>query len=365
MPYIECDQLLGPPLAASDPMSALQSVHPSNGVVREAHEGCYIALFKGDLENPCLPDWVLGVDICEDEDGDGLPDMTIDPDEGTFTLLNSSGVGRSYFVTVGKCSAVYGSSGEDLLLDPLSGGRRELITFIAYLPPSTCMDLVNLVPIGGLSKRKKKNGKSAKKKTYDFSTIEIFSDVQDCTRFDEAPTDPLETYDLDVFPLERGPSGGSSWLCTQSEGGALTHFAHPSTYYAVDFRCPVGTPVIAIFDGEVLEVKGDSALTGVHVFNLFSWNSVLIKKIDDDLYAEYVHIHREGIAVAVGDKVRKGQVICLSGDAGFCPEPHLHIQLNRGREVSAPSVPITFRGSRIVAGAHYPPSTDISELTDI
>jgi murein DD-endopeptidase MepM/ murein hydrolase activator NlpD len=31
--------------------------------------------------------------------------------------------------------------------------------------------------------------------------------------------------------------------------------------------------------------------------------------------------------VKVGDRVQEGQVICLSGDVGFCPTPHLHIQV--------------------------------------
>ena len=42
-----------------------------------------------------------------------------------------------------------------------------------------------------------------------------------------------------VFGFSGGGSGGPPFLCTQSAGGALTHFAHPSTFYAVDFRASV------------------------------------------------------------------------------------------------------------------------------
>lgn len=33
--------------------------------------------------------------------------------------------------------------------------------------------------------------------------------------------------------------------------------------------------------------------------------------------------------VKVGDKVSVGQKICESGEAGFCPTPHLHIQVRK------------------------------------
>jgi hypothetical protein len=40
----------------------------------------------------------------------------------------------------------------------------------------------------------------------------------------------------------------------QGMGGHFTHY-HASTYHAVDFRCPVGTPVLAVAAGTVTEVK--------------------------------------------------------------------------------------------------------------
>ena len=42
--------------------------------------------------------------------------------------------------------------------------------------------------------------------------------------------------------------------------------------------------------------------------------------------------------MAPGDRVSAGQPLCESGDAGFCPTPHLHLQLQEGEEDSAPTV---------------------------
>lgn len=59
---------------------------------------------------------------------------------------------------------------------------------------------------------------------------------------------------------------------------------------------------------------------------------------DDGFLAEYVHILADSALVSVGDRVAAGQPLCASGDAGFCPSPHLHLQLQRGEGDSAPTV---------------------------
>ena len=125
----------------------------------------------------------------------------------------------------------------------------------------------------------------------------------------------------------------------------------------MDFRCDVGTPIVAVFSGTVVEVRNSSNESGARVPNLFAWNSILLKKDGEEIYVEYVHISKEGLCVMAGDAVTSGQRICSSGDVGFCPEPHLHMQVHRSDSSvvrDAPSVPITFQGQPFVANERYP-----------
>ena len=46
--------------------------------------------------------------------------------------------------------------------------------------------------------------------------------------------------------------------------------------------------------------------------------------------------------VRAGERVRRGQVLCESGDAGFCPVPHLHIEAHASPARAAPSIPLAF-----------------------
>jgi hypothetical protein len=102
-------------------------------------------------------------------------------------------------------------------------------------------------------------------------------------------------------------------------------------------------------------------VAGVHVDNLFAWNSITITQSSSPaasaassaasspsvssvpaastsssssssssfsstpsspspLCIEYVHIRGGSARFAVGDRVRRGQIVCESGAAGFCPE---------------------------------------------
>ena len=82
---------------------------------------------------------------------------------------------------------------------------------------------------------------------------------------------------------------------------------------------------------------------GIDVANLFRWNSLMLR-LDGSAghYAEYVHIRHGSATVKVGDKVTAGQVLCEAGDAGFCPTPHLHLQLHECDDPAAPTVPFGF-----------------------
>ena len=60
--------------------------------------------------------------------------------------------------------------------------------------------------------------------------------------------------------------------------------------------------------------------------------------------ALYAHLKAEGVLVRVGQRVRAGQQIGLSGNTGFTTGPHLHfvVQVNRGMRLE--SIPVRIAG---------------------
>ncbi|MDP2871278.1 MAG: M23 family metallopeptidase [Bacillota bacterium] len=91
---------------------------------------------------------------------------------------------------------------------------------------------------------------------------------------------------------------------------------------AIDIGAPVGTPVVATGDGRV-------AFTG--------WRSDLgnTVMIDHGYGFETLYGHVSKPAVAVGDRVKKGQVIAYVGSTGRSTGPHLHYEVHvRGGHVN-------------------------------
>ena len=161
----------------------------------------------------------------------------------------------------------------------------------------------------------------------------------------------------------------TSFLCTQGEGGALTHF-FAGNYHAIDWACPVGTPLVAVANGTIVQVKDNlQHVSGIAVSNLFQWNAILLQvdvttattttttttttirgddqsnyiMRDGPLFVEYVHISQS--LVQVGDRVQAGQIIGRSGSIGFSPEPHLHLCAYRSADPTAATVRVVFHTS--------------------
>lgn len=82
----------------------------------------------------------------------------------------------------------------------------------------------------------------------------------------------------------------------------------------IDYGCPKGTPIFASNDGEVMAAGWD--LTG------FGFRVIL--KHPDGRATLYGHL--DSIGVNVGDKVKQGQEIGISGDTGKATGPHLHFE---------------------------------------
>lgn len=140
----------------------------------------------------------------------------------------------------------------------------------------------------------------------------------------------------------------------QGYGGAFSH-TDPQNLYAVDFAADIGTPVLAARDGVVMQVESDFAKAGLNLEKYGGRANFVRILHDDGTMALYAHLQESGVLVRVGQRVRAGQEIGLSGNTGFTTGPHLHfvVQVNRGMRLESipfrmlgPHGPLDFRDRR-------------------
>ena len=82
----------------------------------------------------------------------------------------------------------------------------------------------------------------------------------------------------------------------------------------LDFGVPVGTPVVAVADGVVTQVRYDAAGYGHYV----------VVRHADGTSSLYAHLSRAGVRPG---PVQAGDVLGRSGNTGHSTGPHLHFEL--------------------------------------
>ena len=95
---------------------------------------------------------------------------------------------------------------------------------------------------------------------------------------------------------------------------------------ALDFKVKKGTKVCAARAGVVTSLRKDSDKGGLKQENLSDGNYISIKHNDGSV-AYYWHFQKDGVVVNVGDTVKSGQWIGLSGNTGYSSFPHLHFEV--------------------------------------
>lgn len=121
----------------------------------------------------------------------------------------------------------------------------------------------------------------------------------------------MTSLDLDFGRPAAGRAGklivGSGWWRPRPGG---------RKHEGIDINMPVGTPILAIADGVVIKSqKTSSGDAGI-------WVGL---KHNSGWVSRYMHLSKA--SVEVGQPVRKGQAIGLSGDTGLSSAPHLHLDL--------------------------------------
>ena len=119
---------------------------------------------------------------------------------------------------------------------------------------------------------------------------------------------------------------GLTFSVLQGFHGEFSH--RGSNEFAVDFNCPVATPVVAARPGVVVAVNASAQGSGTSPEFLDDRRANFVIVLHDDgTLGEYMHLAPSGVEVAPGQRVTRGQELGLSGNTGFSSTPHLHFQV--------------------------------------
>ncbi len=121
-----------------------------------------------------------------------------------------------------------------------------------------------------------------------------------------------------ALPFEQG----RSFFMLQGYYSRLTH----RNRAALDFKMKRGTKLTAARGGIVIRAKEDGKRGALKPEYRSDGNYIVIQH-DDGSRAAYWHLHQDGALVNVGDTVKMGQLIALSGKTGYTFMPHLHFMV--------------------------------------
>jgi murein DD-endopeptidase MepM/ murein hydrolase activator NlpD len=112
---------------------------------------------------------------------------------------------------------------------------------------------------------------------------------------------------------------GELYKVTQGYNGDYSH----TGINAIDFDMPEGTQVLAARDGMVIEVVQNNK-KGCPTDDCEKYANYIGIIHSDQTVAIYSHLKYKESKVKIGDKVKKGDLIALSGNTGKTNGPHLH-----------------------------------------
>lgn len=119
---------------------------------------------------------------------------------------------------------------------------------------------------------------------------------------------------------------GLTFSVLQGFHGAFSHKG--SNEFAVDFDCPVATPVLAAREGVIVVANAEAQTSGTTPDYLdYRRTNFVIVMHDDGTLGEYMHLAPSSVGVKPGQRVGRRQILALSGNTGFSSTPHLHFQV--------------------------------------
>ncbi len=155
------------------------------------------------------------------------------------------------------------------------------------------------------------------------------------------------------------PCGGET-VITQGFDGAITH--QGAWRHALDFEAPggagswdagdgllqgfriFGAPVHSPIHGTVVAVERmiPDNLPG-HNNPETNWGNHVILRSEHGIHVMLAHFLQDSIAVEVGQRVTAGSFLGNCGNSGRSPVPHLHVHVQSGPHVGAPTLPFVMK----------------------
>jgi murein DD-endopeptidase MepM/ murein hydrolase activator NlpD len=132
---------------------------------------------------------------------------------------------------------------------------------------------------------------------------------------DQYLPDSNSTFNGYIWPAKGVLTSGYGWRWGRMHKG-------------IDIAAPIGTPIVAASDGEVISAGWNSGGYG---------NLVKLKHFDGSIT---LYAHNSKIMVRRGQKVAQGQQIAAMGSTGYSTGPHLHFEIHP--RAGKPANPIAF-----------------------
>ncbi|MFD8693124.1 M23 family metallopeptidase [Streptomyces sp. NPDC059651] len=101
-----------------------------------------------------------------------------------------------------------------------------------------------------------------------------------------------------------------------------------------DFAVPIGTKVEAAHNGTVVKAGPNGGGDGP------AYGNAIVIKHKNGTYSQYAHLSK--IQVHIGEHVKKGEKIALSGNTGNSSGPHLHFEIRTTANYGSAVNPVNF-----------------------